>query len=239
MSDIFEDLGLHLTDDEKQQIKAAVLAERFALDKERRREGYRRLNRLVRPHQILFVGSSLMELFPIYELLLDRGLPYIIYNRGISGTTTQELLGSMDECIFALQPDHIYINIGTNDLNGPDASIEELIGRYRLILTQIRERLPETKLNLLAYYPVNPEAARGNPRMEATLRNRTNEKIRRCNEAVKALAEEFGARYLDLNAGITDEQGRLKAEYTIEGMHMYGDGYARVLDALLPYLPEC
>ena len=30
----------------------------------------------------------------------------------------------------------------------------------------------------------------------------------------------------------------LKAEYTVEGMHMYGDGYARILDALLPYLPE-
>ena len=39
-------------------------------------------------------------------------------------------------------------------------------------------------------------------------------------------------------AGITDAEGRLKAEYTVEGMHMYGDGYARILDALLPYLPE-
>lgn len=31
-------------------------------------------------------------------------------------------------------------------------------------------------------------------------------------------------------------RGNLKAEYTVEGMHMYADGYAAVLDALLPVL---
>ena len=30
----------------------------------------------------------------------------------------------------------------------------------------------------------------------------------------------------------------MRPEYTIEGMHMYGDGYAQVLKALLPWLDE-
>ena len=48
----------------------------------------------------------------------------------------------------------------------------------------------------------------------------------------------MGAAFLDLNGGIRDENGCLKAEYTIEGMHMYGDGYVPVLEKLLPWLPE-
>ena len=35
---------------------------------------------------------------------------------------------------------------------------------------------------------------------------------------------------------LVDSAGGLKEEYTIEGLHIYGDGYAMVLKALLPLL---
>ncbi len=214
-----------------------LMMERFAAEKREKVERYRHLNLFVRPHQILFAGSSLMEQFPIYELLMDLQLPYSIYNRGIGGYTTQELLESMDVCIYDLKPDHIYLNIGTNDLNGPDYSQDEMIARYRSIVEGIYEHLPGVSLNLLAYYPVNPSAA-PNPQMAEIFRWRTNDRIRSANAAVKKLAEEMGARFIDLNEGITDENGELKAVYTIDGMHMYGDGYVPVLKALLSYLPS-
>ncbi len=62
----------------------------------------------------------------------------------------------MDECILELQPAHLFLNIGTNDLNGPDYDRAAMLGRYEEIVQQIRKKLPETKLYLLAYYPVNP-----------------------------------------------------------------------------------
>lgn len=43
----------------------------------------------------------------------------ILYNRGIGGFTTTELLEAMDECILELQPAHLFLNIGTNDLERP------------------------------------------------------------------------------------------------------------------------
>jgi len=214
-----------------------IFQERSRAEKLEKVERYRHLNRFVRPHQILFVGSSLMEQFPIYELLLDRQLPYTIYNRGIGGTTTFELLENMDVCVYELQPDYIYINIGTNDLNLPDYTEEGLIDRYRRILQGIREHLPESRTCMLAYYPVNPSAAKGNPWAEEALRIRSNARINSANLAVSKLAEEMGAVFLDLNDGIKDEGGCLKAEYTIEGMHMYADGYVPVLEKLLPWLP--
>ena len=209
----------------------------FAQEKKDKVERYRHLNRFVRPHQILFAGSSLMEQFPIYELMLDMDLPYTIYNRGIGGYTTQELLDTMDICIYDLKPDHIYLNIGTNDLNGPDYKEEEMIGRYREIIKGIYDNLPDVKLTLLAYYPVNPGKA-NNPYMQETFKWRTNERIAQANQAVERLAAETGSGFINLNEGITDENGELKAEYTIEGMHMYADGYVPVLKALIPYLPK-
>ena len=211
---------------------------RMKEEQEDKAERFRHLNKMVRPHQILFVGSSLMEQFPIYELLLDKELPYTIYNRGIGGFTSRDLLEHLDECIFELQPDHIFINIGTNDLNGPDYSEEALIGRYRQILSEIKTRLPEAKIYMMAYYPVNPKVGAKIPFMNEMLQHRTNARISSANAAVESLAAEVGAVFIDANGGITDEEGSMKEEYTIEGMHMYGDGYEPVLEALLPYLQE-
>ena len=213
------------------------MTERAAAEKREKVERYRHLNKFVRPEQILFAGSSLMEQFPIHELLLDMQLPYIIYNRGIGGYTTQELLDTMDACIYELKPSYIYLNIGTNDLNGPDYREDEMIGRYRDIIEGIHEHLPEAKLFLLAYYPVNPAAA-PDLHMAEIFRWRNNDRIRAANAAVRKLAEESNSGFIDLNEGITDENGDLKAEYTIDGMHMYADGYVPVLKALLPYLPQ-
>jgi lysophospholipase L1-like esterase len=73
--------------------------------------------------------------------------------------------------------------------------------------------------------------------MSEIYRWRTNDRIRSANAAVEQLAQETGASFIDLNEGITDENGELRIEYTIDGMHMYSDGYVPVLNALLPHLP--
>lgn len=222
----------------EQQLMGRFYAEHSAREKKEKLERFRRLNRYVKPGQILFVGSSLMEQFPIYEFLQDFDLPCKIYNRGIGGYTTRELLETLDVCVYDLRPAHVFINIGTNDLNGPDYRQEDLIGRYAQILRDIREHLPETKLCLLAYYPVNTVVGSRIPYMKAILEYRTNARIRAANEAVRALAEQFGAQFLDLNGPLYDERGELKAEYTIEGMHMYANGYQPVLEQLLPLLEK-
>ncbi len=198
---------------------------------------YRCLNRYVRKGQVVFAGSSLMEQFPIYEFLLDDRLPFTIYNRGIGGFTTEEMLQALNECIFELEPSHLFLNIGTNDLNGPDYDQNRLIANYDKILHAIRQRLPETRVYLLAYYPVNPNVTE-DPHMQEIFRHRTNARITAASAAVKELAHRYGAEYLDLNDGLMDADGNLKAEFTIEGMHMYADGYRVVLQNLLPVLRQ-
>lgn len=212
-----------------------IFLERSRQEKQEKLARFRRLNRFVRKGQIVFAGSSLMEQFPIYEFLLDFRLPYTIYNRGVGGFTTTEFYDALEDCVFALEPAHLFVNIGTNDLNVPDYKREALLANYEKILRAIQNRLPQVKLYLLAYYPVNPAAATI-PYMQEVFRRRTNARIREASAGVQALAARYGAQFLDCNAGLTDANGDLKAEYTVEGMHMYADGYKPVLDALLPTL---
>lgn len=50
------------------------------------------------------------------------------------------------------------------------------------------------------------------------------------------LAQKHNAKYIDVNAPLTDRDGNLKAEYTIEGMHINRDGYLSILDDVLKQL---
>ena len=202
---------------------------------------YRILNTIAKKGKILFTGSSLMEQFPVAELSEDAGIDAVIYNRGVSGFTTDDMLQFMDEQIFGTEPSEIYINIGTNDIANPEHTFEEnlqkTLANYENILTQIRTRLPQTRVRMMAYYPVNetdkiPEGGD----LKAMFGNRNNRNLPIANEAVRKLAEKMGYEYIDVNEGLTDARGMLKAEYTVEGIHMYANGYRVVLQNLKPYL---
>lgn len=199
------------------------------------------LNRYARKGETLFAGSSLMEFFPLLELAQDMGLQKTLYNRGIAGFTTYNLAAHMDTCIFDLEPSVIFINIGTNDIgsaNGKEYSKEDLFASYRSILSRIRERLPKTRVYIMAYYPVNEQADFGRSAVEkaSMFATRTNAALREANEALPALAAEFGYTYIDANGGLTDETGNLKPEYSVEGVHMYPNAYWEVLKNLKKYL---
>ncbi len=226
-----------MKEEKEQALDGQALNALMENEKKGKVERFRYLNAYIRKGQIVFAGSSLMEQFPIYEFLQDFNLPYTIYNRGIGGYTTKEMLQSMDVCIYDLEPRAVFINIGTNDLNEPDCSLAELSENYEKVIKGIRGHLPDTKIYMLAYYPVNPEIG-DNPYLKEIFRSRTNEKICQANIEIRKLAEAYDVVFLDLNDVITDEDGKLKKEITVEGMHMYANGYRLILDKLFPVLED-
>lgn len=205
-------------------------------DKEKKILRYREENKHVKYGQTVFTGSSLMEMFPINKLLEEHNDSVIVYNRGIGGFVSQELLEVIDVCAIDLKPSKIFINIGTNDLSDSRIPISELMENYDKIISKIEASLPETIIYLMAYYPVNYEAADEN--MKECLKIRNNEKICTANIEVKKLAQKHNQRYIDINKNLMDEQGRLKAEYTIEGLHINEDGYRAVYDDVIAYVKE-
>ena len=205
-------------------------------DKKMKVERYGEENKTVKTGQVVFTGSSLMEMFPINKLLAEHGDETIIYNRGVGGFLSNELLAVIDVCAIDLKPSKVFINIGTNDLSWDNIPISEMIGNYDKIISEIEKNVPDVKIYLMAYYPVNFEAA--SEEMKECLKIRTNDKINRANEEVKKLADKHGQRYIDINRNLKDEHGRLKSEYTIEGMHINEDGYRAVYDDIMVYVSE-
>lgn len=206
------------------------------MEKQEKIMNYREKNKHVVPGQIVCAGSSLMEMFPVEKLMEETNQEVIIYNRGIGGFVTRELLEALDDCILDLKPRRLFLNIGTNDLSDASISIAEIMERYDEIISRVEAALPEIEIYLMAYYPINYEAAA--EEMKPCLLVRTNEKIDRANQEVRKLAERHGARYIDVNDALKDEQGRLKAEYTIEGMHIKEEGYRAIWPDFLSYVME-
>lgn len=207
-------------------------------DKKNKAKNYHYLNQKAVKGQILFTGSSLMEQFPVNEIAMSDGLDRIIYNRGIGGTTTDDFLEEIDAVLFDLEPSKIFINIGTNDF-GERADGKDwrghLLENYETILRQIRQRLPEASVFVMAYYPVK-DAAPGDMIAENMLKIRTNENLNQVNQELEKLAGRYGYRFIDVNTGIKDEQGKLRGDLTIEGVHMYASAYQIIYENLKPYL---
>lgn len=229
---------------QKSEIKEAMQAMMFSYFQQQKvstLKRYKMLNQYIKKGQVLFVGSSLMEFFPINEMQLTLGIGRVIYNRGIAATTIDDLLAAMDECIFDLEPSKIFINIGSNDIGsgGPEGyKKENLIAKYNKIMDQIKERLPECEVYVMAYYPINAKADYGlDKSMKDTMfATRTNLNIMEANEAVEELANKHGFNFINVNEGLTDEEGNLKAELSMEGLHLWPNAYSIVLGNMKKYL---
>ena len=220
-----------ITEEVRRQIMQEMMA-KFNREKERKLANFCSQNAYIQKGQILFTGSSLMEQFPISEFCLNEGLP-IVYNRGIGGYTTDEFLAAINPMLLDLKPSKLFINIGTNDIRDmPEGEdwFTHLSSNYRRICEIIREKLPETIVYMMAYYPVNPE------RNSPALRVRTNEAVARANDMVRELASAFGFQYIDVNDGLKDEQGNLQIEHTQDGIHFDAAAYRTVFERLKQYL---
>lgn len=197
------------------------------------------LNENVKKGEILFTGSSLMEQFPIEELLMTNNMDFTIYNRSVGGFTTTDMMEHMEEMVFGTEPSKIFINIGSNDIGAMDYSRETLLRNYEMILQQIKVRLPDSKVYVMAYYPVNevdkvPEGDWG----KYLFVNRTNENITAVNNDVEELARKMGYQFINVNEGLVDELGKLKKEFTVEGIHMYANAYRIILKNMMQYISE-
>lgn len=214
-----------------------MVKEPWRLEKEQMVRDFHVWNQDAVKGQTVFTGSSLMEMFPIEKWAKELGpnAP-IVYNRGVGGYRTTDLLPILDACVFELSPRKVFINIGTNDLSDGNVPLETVMSNYDRIITQIEEKLPGVIIYMMAYYPVNYDAA--TEEMKPCLLVRTNEKINKANELIAQLAAKHGQRYINVNAPLMDEQGRLKAEYTSEGMHIKPEGYRAIFDDVMAYVKE-
>ena len=198
------------------------------IERTRKAEAFCKLNEQALKGGIVFAGDSITEGYPVYEMFRGE-LP--VYNRGIAGITSIQLLEHLDAHILQLVPKKVVLLIGTNDL-GQNESPKDIAERIKEICSKVLGSCNETKVYVCSVYPVHnsPENAR-------SVGIRTNDMILELNTMLREEIEKIeGAFYLDLFKDLADEEGNLKTSYTTDGLHLSVDGYKAVTKVLEQYV---
>lgn len=170
--------------------------------------------------QTVLAGDSITEIFNM-ELLDDytQRSGKRVYNRGISGDTSDRLLERYEANVLSLQPEDIVLLIGTNDLT-IKADVDYVLGNIHSILSLTSDRLPSTRTIVQAVYPVE-------------YRNKKkNERVVQLNAGIEALCRDMGAQYVDTYTPLLDNKGGFCTEYTYDGLHPNARGFEVVAEII-------
>lgn len=208
-----------------------LAAVHFEFTKKEKLAAFAALNRNAPKGGIVFAGDSITEGFPIHEMLRSQKP---MFNRGISGDTTRDVLAKLRHLVLDLEPESVFLLIGTNDL-GQGEQPPEIVKRVEEIVSRVQAALTAVRLFVQSVYPVNRNETANTAPFPA-VGPRTNEAIRRINAGLRDLASKSNFTYIDLYGKLTGIDGQLDPEYTYDGLHLTVQGYEVVKDELQPHL---
>ena len=209
---------------------AVQLLENWLLkEQEKIQTKYRELNQIsVLEPDIIFIGDSIVEYYPLQELF---GTAKTIVNRGLRGYQTKLLLENLDVHLYGDAVDQIVLLIGTNDI-GKDVPMNEALDNLERVIQSIARDYPLSQIKLLSILPVNE-----GEKYKQTVYIRTNEKIREWNQAYEALVSAYmQVDFVPIYDSLTDSKGQLQSAYTTDGLHLSVAGYQALSEALKEYL---
>ena len=209
---------------------AVQLLENWLLkEQEKIQTKYRELNQIsVIEPDIIFIGDSIIEYYPLQELL---GTSKNIVNRGIRGYQTGLLQENLDAHLYGDAVDQIVLLIGTNDI-GKDVPMNETLNNLESVIQTISRDYPLSQIKLVSILPVNE-----GEEFKQTVYIRTNEKIKAWNQAYQDLASAYmQVEFVPVFENLLDQEGQLKADYTTDGLHLSVAGYQALSNTLKKYI---
>lgn len=175
---------------------------------------------------VVFVGDSITDMCNLNKYLPN--LP--VFNRGISGDTTDNLLQRLDYSVTQLQPSVVVLLVGVNDLMNLDRSPLQVATTYQRIVQTIVTDLPQATVILQSVYPGHDGKGAERPFDIAYLRD----DIAQLNKHIKNVAQRYGCVYADVYGKLVDDQGLLQRQLSNDGCHPNDKGYDVVFDYLAP-----
>ncbi len=181
----------------------------------------------VTSEDIIFLGNSITNGGEWAELLQN---PHV-KNRGISGDVCMGVYDRLD-AILKGTPAKIFLLIGINDVSR-GTSVDSIVQNIKKIILKIKKDSPQTTLYLQSILPVND--------VYGMFKGHTSrwQDISRINEGLSELAVMEKIRYVDLYSHFVDRAtGKMKPEYTNDGLHLLGKGYLKWIEIVKPYVKE-
>jgi lysophospholipase L1-like esterase len=144
-------------------------------------------------------------------------------NRGIGGQTTSQLLLRTRQDAIALHPRALIIQGGSNDMRlgfSPEAIRDNIasiadIARANHIRVLVAAMTPVCD----CVRPLTGE--------------RTVARIRHLNDLLKELCKQHHYEYLDYYTPLANEEGRMRQEFTTDGVHLNDQGYSRIAPVVM------
>lgn len=228
--------GLACPDYRTESVTPAMLNESWAIDwwlprHEKKLQEKRRLVAAGTPPEIVFIGDSITEGWEKGgRAVFERH--YAAHHAmalGFGGDRTENVLWRLQHGeIDGISPKVAVLMIGTNNAGHRGENPQTTAAGIKRLLDEIRQRLPRTKVLLLAIFP------RGEG-PDDFLRG-LNERV---NKIIAGHADGRTVHFLDINAALLDADGKLSREVMPDLLHPSEKGYAiwqRAMDARLQQL---
>jgi len=181
----------------------------------------------VEPGDIVFLGNSITDGGEFSELFGDAS----IKNRGISADVISGVMDRLHQVVDH-SPSKIFLLIGINDISH-NLTVEHLAGQYEELVAEIKKRTPSTKLYIQSIMPVNNDFGRYKNL------NGKESVILQLNQRIKDISSRNDAVYVDLWPALADPNtGKLRKEFTNDGLHLLGKGYAAWVKAIQHLVKE-
>lgn len=181
----------------------------------------------INENDIVFLGNSITDGGEWQELFMMGN----VKNRGISADVIDGVQERLRQ-VTSGHPKKIFLLIGINDVSH-HLGASKIASRYEKLVKEIRRQTPDTKLYIQSVFPINNDFKR--------YKNLIGEEktVLSLNERLKVIAQENGAEYVDLWPVLADSaSGKLKKEYTNDGLHLTGEGYKTWVEAIRPLVTE-
>lgn len=175
---------------------------------------------------ILFVGNSITDGGEWCELFQNPN----VKNRGISGDTTQGVYDRLDALLKGT-PAQIFLLIGINNVPRGE-SADSIAAGIRHIVQRIRQESPATEVLVQSVLPVTPQYGKFDGHTSRW------QLVPEINRRVRRLAQEEKVTYIDLFSHFADAEGKMKPEYTNDGLHLKGNGYLLWKEVVQPFLKK-
>jgi lysophospholipase L1-like esterase len=167
--------------------------------------------------QLLFIGDSITQGWEgegASNVWNKYYAPRKAVNIGIGGDRTQHVLWRLDHAPLGdMKPKAAVLMIGTNNSNGEDNTPGQIADGVTAIVKKLRERLPGTKILLLAIFPrgenFNPQ--RG--------------KLAQINQVLAKLDDGSNVHFLDIGHRFLNSDGILPGEIMPDYLHLSKQGY--------------
>lgn len=173
---------------------------------------------------IIMLGNSLTDGAEWNELFDNCH----VKNRGIVGDIIPGFFERL-EPILKGQPRKIFIMGGVNDISH-GVSADSIVSAMTQVVTTIQARCPKTKIYVQSMLPFNNDV-----RLWKLLKGR-EQVVVDGNKGLECMCQRLGVTFINLYPLFVGEDGKMKPEYTNDGLHLMGGAYLIWRDALLPYI---